>query len=110
MPDFGPASGNGVLLEGTLATALIYTEVHSQNNFVTPANSGVPGGTSGPSSALNNLAPADFAFSAPTAYGTVSAGSPVAPVFNAGGTSASFGPNNPVGAGNLNLFRMKNPA
>lgn len=107
--DAGPASGNGVLLEGTLATALVYTEVHSANNFVTPASSGVPGGTSGPSSALNNLAPADFAYSASTAYGTVSNGGPVVGVFNAGGTSVSFGPNNPNGAGNLNLFRMKNP-
>src|ERR1700675_5014755 len=82
MADFGPASGNGTLNEGTLATANVFVEVHTQNNFVSAASSGVPGGTSGPASGLNNLAPGVFQGGAsPLAYGTVSSGGPITPLY-----------------------------
>jgi len=110
MADNGPATGTPELnVSGGYPTS-VFQEIHSQNNVVSAITSGVPGGLSGPASGNNQLAPADFSGSSAQAYGTVSSGSAVTPVFNAGGTSASFGPNNPSGSGNLNLFRFKNPA
>lgn len=106
--DNGSASGNPEINIGSFPTA-IFIEQHVQGPVTSAISSGIPGGTSGPASALNQLAPADFSGSSVQAYGTKPDGS-VSPIsFNAGGTSASFGPNNPSGAGNLNLFRMKLP-
>lgn len=102
MADFGSASGNGQLLVSTsgIAGTGEFLEVHTQNNFSTPASSGVPGGVSGPASGLNNLAPGDFSgYSDPSAYGTVSSGGAVAPTFlNFQSTLPNV------------MFRFKNPA
>lgn len=81
MPDFGPASGNGTLNEGSLATANVFVEIHSQNNFQTAAATGIPGGISGPASGLNNLGPGVFA-------GSTSA-TATSPTLNAGATSTT---------------------
>jgi hypothetical protein len=108
MADQGSASGNGELYLQTGTNAGVFLEVHTQGPVTTAASSGVPGGLSGPASGLNNLAPADFAYSDPQAYGTKSDGSAAPVIFNLGGTGA-LGPANPSGAGNLNLFRMKVP-
>jgi hypothetical protein len=111
MADQGSASGNGELYLQTGTNAGVFLEVHTQGPVTTAASSGVPGGLSGPASGLNQLGPGDqFGYSDPAAYGTKSDGTPINAVSNAGGTSASFGPNNPSGAGNLNLFRFRNPA
>lgn len=107
--DFGPATGSPEINIGSQGAANVFIEQHVQGPVTTAISSGIPGGTSGPASAQNNLGPADFATADAGAYGTVSSGAAVVPVFNAGGTSASFGPANPSGAGNLNLFRFKNP-
>ena len=108
--DNGPATGSGELYIGSFGVANIFIEQHVQGPVTSAITSGTPGGLSGPASGNNQLAPADFSGSSAQAYGTVSSGSAVSGVFNAGGTSSSFGPNNPSGAGNLNLFRFKNPA
>jgi len=105
--DFGPASGNGEIQIGANVTAAVFIEQHIAT-LSTPLSTGVPGGLLAPSSALNNLGPADHSYQDVSAYGTKPDGSSVTPVFNLGGTSAS-GPVNPSGAGNLNLFRFKNP-
>lgn len=109
MADNGPASGSPELSLQTGTTSGVFLEVHTQGPVTTAASSGVPGGLSGPASGLTSLGPADYPTACVTAYGTVSAGTAVAPIFNLGGTGA-LGPANPVGAGNLNLFRTKNPA
>lgn len=108
MADQGSATGTPELYLQTGTASGVFLEIHTQNGFQTPAASGIPGGISGPASGNNQLAPADFAYSDPTAYGTKSDGTAVTPIFNLGGTG-SVGPVNPSGAGNLNLFRMKNP-
>lgn len=81
MSDFGPASGNGTLNEGSAGVASVFVEVHSQNNFQSAASSGVPGGISGPASGLNNLGPGVFAGS------TSAVATP--PTLNAGATSTT---------------------
>ena len=105
--DFGPSTGTGELfLPAAGVNSGVFLELHLQG----PVTSGaVPGGLSGPASASGSLGPADYPTSDAQAYGTVSSGAAVTPIFNLGGTSASFGPVNPSGAGNLSLFRTKNP-
>ena len=80
MADFGPASGNGELNVGSAPTA-VFLEVHTQNNFQSAITTGVPGGTSGPASGLNNLGPGNWQ-GVPSAQAT-------SPTLNAGATSTS---------------------
>lgn len=98
MSDFGPASGNGQLNESSPAS-VVFLEVHTQGPVTSAISSGVPGGLSGNASGLNNLGPGDTAGSNSTAYGTVSSGSAVAPIFI--NLSNSLVPNT--------LGRIKNP-
>jgi len=107
--DNGPATGSGELYIGSFGVANIFIEQHVQGPVTSAITSGTPGGLSGPASGNNQLAPADFGGGSAPQAGGVSYTTAFAAVFNAGGTSASFGPNNPSGAGNLNLFRMKLP-
>jgi hypothetical protein len=110
MADNGLATGSPELFIGSSGVANVWLEVHTQNNVQTAIATGIPGGTAGPSSAQNNLAPADFGGgSSPLAYG-LSYTSTFAAIYNLGGTGA-VGPTNPSGAGSLSgLFRIKNPA
>lgn len=98
MSDFGSASNNGELNVGSAPTS-VFLEVHTANNVSTPTGSGIPGGLALGAAGLNQLGPGDFSGSSPTAYGTVSNGSAVAPVF------VNFQSTLP----NV-MFRFKNPA
>jgi hypothetical protein len=80
MADNGSASGTPEINVGSFPTS-IFLEVHSQNNAQTAAATGVPGGTAGPASGLNQLGPGDFSGSSAQAYGTVSSGAAVTPIF-----------------------------
>lgn len=98
MSDFGSATNSGELNVGSAPTA-VFLEIHTANNVSTPTGSGIPGGLALGASANNQLGPGDFSGSAPTAYGTVSNGNAVAPVF------VNFQGTLPQG-----MFRLKNPA
>lgn len=81
MSDFGPASGNGTLNEGSAGVAAVFVEVHTANNVSTPTGSGIPGGLALGASGLNNLGPGVF-------QGSTSA-TATAPTLNAGASSTS---------------------
>ena len=100
MADQGPATGTGEQYFQTGVTAGVFLEIHSANNVSTPTGSGIPGGLALGASGQNNLGPGDSSGSSPTAYGTVSNGGAVAPVFV--NFSNSLVPNV--------MFRFKNPA
>jgi|SRR5882724_6505200 len=97
MSDFGSASNNGELNVGSAPTS-VFLEIHTANSVSTPTGSGIPGGLALGAAGLNQLGPGDFSGSSPTAYGTVSNGGAVTPVF------INFQGTLPQG-----LFRLKNP-
>ena len=107
--DYGLVNDSAVLNVGSLAVANVFEEMHLQGPVSSAISSGVPGGLSGPAAGVNQLAPGVFQGPPPaTTYG-LSYTTTSAAAYYAGGTGTSFGPTNPNGAGNLNLFSMKLP-